>query len=526
MKKIISILFVALMVLVPLSACGNSGKKENLTSSANTSQAGEAAESKEEVKTEEINFDEDPYKLVVCYPVFSEAQADLKLIQEAVNKITLQEINATVEFEAVGLFSMANVYNLKASSQEQVDLMMLMPGTNYLASFVTSNMIRPIGEEIDKWGPSIQEILGGSLNAGIFNGEQYAVPQNRDYFVNGYGYQLLQSVCDDNNIDSSKIKTLDDLEAAFEIVKQNEPDKIVIVPEQSNGTIVTSLLGKIDVLGTSNNIAALRVTEDNKLEAEFLLERPEYKTALKKVREWYEKGYISPDVNTTQESGSQLQWAGRAFASATAGIGAAMGDITNGIERTSIMFDDSSLLRTTGDDQLQIWTVSSRCKRPDKAVQFLNLAFENADIGNIFRYGIEDNHYKKMDNGAVEMTNTGGWQNNWYSLGDYNKIYVRNDVLITAGDISLDEFQTLRNEWNDRVKTSPAYGFTFDPSAVKNEISSCDVVTNEYATALGNGTLDPEVELPVYIEKMKNAGVQKIIDEVQRQLDEWVANNQ
>jgi len=40
------------------------------------------------------------------------------------------------------------------------------------------------------------------------------------------------------------------------------------------------------------------------------------------------------------------------------------------------------------------------------------------------------------------------------------------------------------------------------------------------------GSVDPESKLPEFIEKLKVAGIDKIIEEKQNQLDEWVAANQ
>lgn len=465
-----------------------------------------------------IDFNEKPYTLVVCYPVLSEAQPDLPLIQEAISEIALREINAKVEFEAVSLFSMANIYALKASSREKMDLMMMMPGSNYLAPFVTSKMLRPIDEEIDKWGWAIKEVLGETLEAGKFLGKQYAVPQNKDFEANGYGYNLSVPLCEKYDINIDDIKTVEDLEAAFEIIHKNEPGVIVITPEQSGGTIVTSLRGKIDSLGTT--VAALEIGSDGSLNVVSSYGQEAYMEGAKKVREWYNNGYISKDVTTTKESGSQLLWGGKAFANSASSLGASMGGVGNGLEYRSVLTDE--LFRTTSDSQMSSWAVPVSSSRPDKAIQFLNLAFDSEEIGNLFRYGIEGNHHKILEDGSAELANTAGWQNNWYILGDYNKMMIRSDAISAAG-VSYDEFIDLANEWNDKVASSPAYGFTFDPAKVRTETAACDTVIDEYSKVIGNGKVDPEKEIPKFLQKLNESGLQTVLDEVQRQLDEWAA---
>ncbi|MNC76046.1 hypothetical protein D3C75_1276910 [compost metagenome] len=63
----------------------------------------------------------------------------------------------------------------------------------------------------------------------------------------------------------------------------------------------------------------------------------------------------------------------------------------------------------------------------------------------------------------------------------------------------------------------------FDPSAVKTEIAALDAVSDQYVKVLGNGAVDPGKINQKYNDAMKAAGLQKVIDEKQRQYDEWIA---
>ncbi len=70
---------------------------------------------------------------------------------------------------------------------------------------------------------------------------------------------------------------------------------------------------------------------------------------------------------------------------------------------------------------------------------------------------------------------------------------------------------------------SPYLGFALDTTTVQNEITAVSNVIAEYKFALEYGTIDPSTELPKFIERLNESGAQKIIDEAQRQLDEWLA---
>ena len=88
----------------------------------------------------------------------------------------------------------------------------------------------------------------------------------------------------------------------------------------------------------------------------------------------------------------------------------------------------------------------------------------------------------------------------------------------------LDLYSTQLPAYNDGSRISGAFGFTFDNTSVASQIAAVENVKSEYLTLMNWGMLDPETELPKFIEKLKEAGIDEIIAEKQRQLDEWLAS--
>ncbi|WP_259391529.1 DUF3502 domain-containing protein [Paenibacillus sp. 1011MAR3C5] len=80
-------------------------------------------------------------------------------------------------------------------------------------------------------------------------------------------------------------------------------------------------------------------------------------------------------------------------------------------------------------------------------------------------------------------------------------------------------------EFNSASKPSKALGFVFDASAVKTEVAAVSNVVTQYKLPLETGSVDPDKLLPEFISKLKSAGMDKIIAEKQKQLDEWAKNN-
>lgn len=87
---------------------------------------------------------------------------------------------------------------------------------------------------------------------------------------------------------------------------------------------------------------------------------------------------------------------------------------------------------------------------------------------------------------------------------------------------SAPELGKKMTEFNKSAKKSKAMGFTFDNSAVINEVTACTNVIKQYAYGLEVGAVDVDKILPEFQKALKDAGIEKVIAEKQRQLDEWL----
>ncbi|WP_337099941.1 ABC transporter substrate-binding protein [Paenibacillus sp. YIM B09110] len=506
-KKLLPVVLASSLLAVGIIGCSNNNgnSTENSTAPNNASVSEESGQ---------IDFNEEPYTIKVNYAVLGQEQADLPKIEEKLNEITLKEINAKVDLEGVSLFNMANVYALKASSREKTDLMLLMPGSSYLPTFANNKMIRPISEELAQWGPAIQETVGDLLPAGKFKGEQYTIPQRMDQQLT-IGFNMNKSILDKYNIDIASIKSLDDMDAVFAKVQEGEPNMTMLAPETSSANIAGSLVYS-DMLGS--NYGVLMDGTGTKLINQY--ESEQMINTIKKVREWYQKGYISKDVSTSQDDGSTLLHNGKVFANAVYSVGFA-GGLSVPIETRTVAMHPA--VRKTTDSQLFLWAVASSSERPDKAIQFLNLLNSSAELTKLLSLGIEGEHYEVKADGIIDTSkNTNYNQNNWLMFGDYNKLPLR-QLYVEPTGLSPEAYKEGLKKWNEDTTLSPAYGFLFDPSSVKTEISALDAVNEQYAKIIGNGGVDPDELLKKFNDELYAAGLQKVIDEKQRQLDAWLA---
>lgn len=131
-------------------------------------------------------------------------------------------------------------------------------------------------------------------------------------------------------------------------------------------------------------------------------------------------------------------------------------------------------------------------------------------------YGLEGKHWNKLEGEYIEIAPNSGYTTGtaWMFACTFNA------YLLEGQDADVWE-QT--KQMNATAKVSPLLGFNFDPSAVKTEIAQCSSLVSQYIPLFtyGIGTLDKEYA--EFVDKLEIAGAQRIVDEMQRQIDAWKA---
>ena len=94
---------------------------------------------------------------------------------------------------------------------------------------------------------------------------------------------------------------------------------------------------------------------------------------------------------------------------------------------------------------------------------------------------------------------------------------------------SVTEFPTKKvilDRWiSEDTIVSPARGFTMDDSEVKNEVAALVNVTQQYGDPLEVGMIeDVDEGLATLRSKLKSAGIDKVVDTMQKQVNEYYKN--
>jgi putative aldouronate transport system substrate-binding protein len=502
MKKSLAVSSALLLgISLTLSACGSNNN------SSNSENAGANKSAAPSGKIEE---------LTIAFP--STAPKDLQLIEDAINKITEQKIQARIHLTPISGGEWVQQTNLMLTSNEKLDLMFVSGGL--YNSMVAKEQLVPLDELLDKYGEGVKAAVGEDyLSAAKVNNQIYAIPTVRD-MASDYGITMRKDLVDKYSIDTSAIKTLDDLDKVLKTIKDGE-GFAPLIPSSPGQTYLDNYLF-YDRLGDGIGVLP---GYDNGLKVVNLYETQEYKDLLTRLRDWYQQGYIMKDAATNKTTPWELIKSNKGFAY-FAGMKPGFAEQESQAAGTPLVAVELlPAVAMTSTVTGAMWGIPVNTKLEGKAVQFLNLMYSDKEIVNLLDWGIEGTHYVKsadQDNvieypAGVDAATTGynmplGWM-----FGNQFLSYV-----MKGND---PEIWTKMGEFNNAAKRSKALGFGFDPTPVKTEYAAVSNVITQYEMPLETGSVDPEKVLPEFIAKLKSAGIEKIIAEKQKQLDAWAQAN-
>jgi len=508
MKKYVMSMLVLLLFASMLAGCGGTTSSTTSSTKPVSSNNQSSAEKEGELA---------PYELKLVF--YGSPQKDYDLVQEAMSKITLEKINATVKLERIEPAAWDQQTILMLTSPEQVDL--IVTGNQSFWRQVSQKQLLPLDELIQNHGQDIIKAFDPAiLSAAKVEGKLFAVPTIRDFASNVHVY-MRKDLLDKYDLDLSTVKELDDLDPYFEAIKKNEPNVTPLVKSVAPKPIINRVIdNQWDVLGDSvgvlENLDSLKVVN--------LYETPEYEKLIRSVRRWYEAGYISKDVATSKDAAADLIKAKTAFGSIQKGKPGAHAQIETRVNMKLESVDIGHQMTSTTNVTAAMLGIPKNSKDPERAMMFLNLLHSDPDLMNLISWGIEGKHYKKVSDTQIDFLEGVDASNSGYNP---RQGWMFGNQLLTYTWVtdSPSLWQDM-DKYNRESKKSIALGFSHNPAPVKTELAAITNVIKQFQDGLENGSLDPDINLPKFNAALKAAGIDKVVAEKQRQLNEWAEANQ
>jgi putative aldouronate transport system substrate-binding protein len=251
---------------------------------------------------------------------------------------------------------------------------------------------------------------------------------------------------------------------------------------------------------------------------------PEYKAAVELNRKWYLKGYY---LKTPPADAEMINIRGNlGFAAfyvpfggfwSTKGMSAAEWKgvpIIHGFVQEQLYKD----LYSAGNS----YGVCKTSQHPNEAVKFIEEVNTNADFLNLITFGIQGKHWVWADEANKVVAypegvdaKTTGWPFSSHLGGDQRLQY-----LTSIDDVGLAERTA---EAAKTALLSNIAGFVLDTTPIESDIANVSSAATQYCDPVDRGLVDVETGLKACQDGLKAAGIDKVIAEVQKQIDAWAA---
>lgn len=446
---------------------------------------------------------------------------DVERVTAKVNEI-MNPLGVNVHLEYTNVATYDEEVSRRLAAGETIDLMNSMEWN--FPSLISNGSILSLNDVYEEYGQDIQAALGDDfqsfLDALTKGGEIYGIPQLsakhtfNDVLIN-------KELADKYEMDLSTIDSYDDLEPFMLTIKENEPGVKPIIRSGitfSGTTAVCTFDENYEALGDGIGV----LMDPDSYELVNFYATDEYAEFCKTVHRWYEEGLVSDDIATSGDRIHTYWQTGNAFA--------CIDHTTDySTETASSMLSaqygvDTEMIRISTpicSNLIYFTTIPYTSENPDAAMIFLNEMYKNTDLINTLYYGVEGEDWDLVD-GFI----TGKEDSTFFASCSSSQPMIWGNYFVSTEIAGNEEGAVQKTlEYTKSGKSTRSLGFLFDTSNVSTQYAAIQNVLQQYQEGLEFGILDPEVELPNFLQALEDAGVEEFIAEKQAQLDAWVAEN-
>lgn len=460
--------------------------------------------------------DKEEVDLTLVYCV-SGTMADQEMVNEEIERLAKEQLNVNLTVMPMTIVEAMQQISLMVASGESIDVFPAWAMS--IASFVDSGYVLDLTDYLDNMPNTLKWVGREDVECCNVGGYIWGVTTMRER-CNPQGIEMRTDILNELSINPDDIKTLDDITNVFAQVKENYPDMVVFGGASTEGLGNAADMAWIcdplnDELGVLDNYGEELVVV-NEFETEY------WKGLVKKAREWYEAGYTSKDMPTSTDAGMTLVMAGNLFSyidnykpnteaerKSQTGMDLSIIPITEPISHTTSVCGIG-------------YSVNGVSKHPERAVELLDWVIGSPEVNDLMNFGVEGVHWVENEEGTVSFPEGVTASNCGYHL-DWGWA-IPNQFAGHLWEGNDPDLYEQYQEWRASARKSAAYGFSFDSSPVIDEVIACRAVLDEYLPPLTTGSVDPEQGIAEMNQALYDAGLQTVMDEKQRQLDEWAAS--
>jgi putative aldouronate transport system substrate-binding protein len=520
-RKLALLIVVVMVLSLVFTGCGSKSDSESNTStgtqSTNSTEA--TADSTSTAAVANVPKPDTSKAVDLVMYLMSDGAPDVPAVYDEVNKKLKTDINATVDPQFIGWADFKNTYTLLLASGENFDLMYAATWTDF-ADNARKGAYKEITEDmLTKYAPLTAAYPKDVLDSGKVDGKLFGLAANKKE----YGtlvYVVRGDFMKKYNI--QPIKSLDDFGLYLDAIAKNEKG---IIPYNTNSG--NYALGGINLnelnWSSQNTLAAMFDLADPTQKAFNFLETPEALAYFTKMREWNQKGYWSKATLSNNTPDKDAFLAGTS-ASCIVNLSEANSVYTQ-VSTSNPEWDVQAFNAITKNSpsvtqyMVNGMAINANSANPERALMLLDL-FKNDESYNVLtHYGLEGKHYTVNADGSIASVADSSYPADGPCPWGWN-----NDKFTKKLSSGLPNYYDILSEYDKNFKANPLQNFTLD--ATNSEIATLQPVfsdiNEQYGKALGLGFVDAEKYAAEQREKVKSAGIDKYLVEVQKQVDEYL----
>ncbi|MCK0473670.1 ABC transporter substrate-binding protein [Halalkalibacter sp. APA_J-10(15)] len=467
---------------------------------------------------------EEPEEVTLKWLVPSIDQPDQERVWAEFNELLQDHLpNTSVEFENVTIPEYADRWQLVAAAQEPVDIAWSFWNTP-LVQEVEKGAYLDITDLMEEYAPDLVNELDPSLlDLGKVDGRQYAIPNWQPMTEMRVTMRTLKE-------NFEEFWSVEEAEAAFYGRDERPLD-------EEGFEALTSYFQRLQDAGKEFEVDPNQINQlqrgqiisdpfvirmqDENFEVVNKMELPELKLFFDYTREWYEKGFIrqdivsNPDGHSTSEDDDYINF--HAYFP---------GDELGQPDTQFVPLDENYYIAQLIHSSNTV--IPNSAENPERAMQLIELMHteKGEELFNFLLWGIEGEHYEVVGENRIETIGYAGeFPANPGSEADYGltHYFTGNTLLAWETQANPENHWAKLQELHENAWTSSLIGFKPNLEEVRTEYAQIQTIYEEYFQTLLYGvSADYEDLLERMIESMNQSGAQTIMDELQRQVDEYV----
>lgn len=469
----------------------------------------------------------EPYEIKALFP--GDTPPDFGKVLAEAEKRLKDTLNVTLNFQFIPWADYGQKVQVKIAAGDDFDLHLNAPWLS-MNELIADGAIQPLDDLIKTHCPAIIKGFDKEvMDANRFDGKIYGLPLSD---VLGGEYKGLILIRKDirEKYGMGKITTVDAFTQYLRKVKENEPGMIPIL---WNGSIWVysrwywGMNRSFKILNT-NTCPIYVFFKDGKVQpVKPIYEDAKYLEWLEFANKMYNEGLFYKDILTVKDDQQQFM-AGKSAALYGDGgpslPSAMLPTLKSNFPNAEVEFVnfESANVKITSD--FQVWNfavLNTKSKDPQRVMKFLNWMYEDQSNYDLIVYGIEGKHWINAGKGLYDypagIDLAGNYKFPAYVLCMTPK-YDRIDKKAPEDERFWKAYLQDINNFTQ----SPLTGFTYKTDNVKDEIAKVSAIWPEVMFPIENGILPAAKNLPDTIKKLNAAGYNKILEDAQRQIDEFL----